>query len=146
MTWGVSFPKLHRKCDHSHIHAECAGRETRITQVYTKWIAKISMRGINDHVNRNTPCVNAKVMKRWKAVILDDEMKRTMSRDSENARSHPIKPVTTSACACQELDAIDDLFERSLLHWHFSRFPISSSCSLRSSTQLHSESDPERQL
>ena len=44
------------------------------------------------------PCVNVKVMKRWKAVIVDDEMKRTMSRDSENARSHPIKPVTTSAC------------------------------------------------
>ena len=58
--------------------------------------------------------MNVKVMKRWKAVTLDDEMKRTMSRDSENARSHPIKPVTTSACACQELDAIDDLFERSL--------------------------------
>ena len=51
VTWGVSFPKLHRKCDHSHVHAECAGRETRITQVYTKWIAKIIMRGTNDHVH-----------------------------------------------------------------------------------------------
>ena len=33
-------------------------------------------------------------MKRWNNVNLDDEAKRTMSRDSENARSHPIKPVT----------------------------------------------------
>ena len=146
VTWGVSFPKLHRKCDHSHVHAECAGNETRITQVYTRWIAKIIMRGISDHVQRNIPFVNVKVMKRWKAVNLDDEMKRTMSRASENARSHPIKPVTASACACQEPDAIDDLLERSLLHWHFARFPISSSCSLRSSALLHSESEPDQLL
>ena len=86
---GVFSEVAYRKCDHSHVHAECAGREPRKTQVYTKWIAKIIMRGINDHVNSNIPCVNVKVMKRWKAVILDDEMKRTMSRDSENARSHP---------------------------------------------------------
>ena len=141
VTWGVSFPKLHRKCDHSHVHAECAGRETRITQVYTKWIAKIIMKGINDHVHRNIPFVSVKVMKRWKAVVIDDEMKRTMSRDLENACSHPIKPVTTPACACQEPDAIDDLFERSLLHWCFVRLSIPSSCSLWSSTQLHTDSN-----
>ena len=141
VTWGVSFPKLHRKCDQSHVHAECAGGETRITQVYTKWIAKIIIRGINDHVNRNIPFVNVKVMKRWKAVTLDDAMKRTMSRDSENARSHPIKPVTTSACVCREPDAIDDLFERSLLC--FAKLSIPSSCSLWSSTQLHTDSNPD---
>ena len=50
VTWGVSFPKLRRKCDHSHAHAECAGRETRITQVYKRRIAKIIMNGINEHV------------------------------------------------------------------------------------------------
>ena len=136
VTWGVSFPKLHRKCDHSHVHAECTGRETRITQVYAKWIAKIIMRGINDHVHRNILFVNVKVMKRWKAVMIDDEMKRTMSRDSDDARSHPIKPVTTSACACQEPDATDNLFECSLLHWCFARLSLPSSCSLWSSTQL----------
>ena len=117
VTWGVSFPKLRRKCDHSHIHAECAGRETRITQVYTRRIAKIIMNGINEHVIRNSPFINVKVMKRWHNVNLDDETKRTMSRDSENARSHPIKPVTRSACASREPDAIDDLLERSLSHW-----------------------------
>ena len=40
---GCLFQKLRRKCDHSHEHAECAGRETRMTQIYTKWIAKIIM-------------------------------------------------------------------------------------------------------
>ena len=95
------------------------------------------MNGINDHVIRNSPFVNVKVMKRWKAFILDDEMKRTMSRDSENARSHPIKPVTTSACASREPDAIDDLLERSLLHWCFARLTIPLSCSLWFSTQSH---------
>ena len=57
VTWGVSFPKLRRRCDRRHDHAECAGRETRITQVYTKWIAKIIMNGINEHVIKNSPFV-----------------------------------------------------------------------------------------
>ena len=79
---GCLFQKLRRKCD----HAECAGRETRMTQIYTKWIAKIIMRGINDRVQRNRPYVNVKVMKRWYSIKLDDDMKRAMSRDSENVR------------------------------------------------------------
>ena len=99
VTWGVSFPKLHRRCDRRHDHAECAGRETRITQVYTKWIAKIIMNGINDHVIRNSPFVNVKVMKRWKSLALDEQLKAEMSRDSENVRSHPIKSVAASVCA-----------------------------------------------
>ena len=143
VTWGVSFPKLRRKCDHSHVHAERAGRETRMTQIYTKWIAKIIMKGINDHVQRNIPYVNVKVMKRWNPFIMDDEMKKTMSRDAENARSHPIKPVTSSACACREPDALDDLLERSLLHWHFVRSSISSTCSKQTSV-LRIESDPDQ--
>ena len=131
VTWGVSFPKLCRRCDCRHDHAECAGRETRVTQVYTKWIAKIIMKGINEHVIRNSPCVNVKVMKRWKTIAIDDKWKSEMSRDSENVRSHPIKSVTTSACAIREPDAIDVSFERSLLHWYFSRLIsslIHSSC------------------
>ena len=84
-------------------------------------------------------------MKRWNDVYLD-EAKRTMSRDSENARSHPIKPVTRSACASREPDAIDDLFERSLLHWCFTRLRITSSCSFGSSTLLHFDLKPESQL
>ena len=121
VTWGVSFLKLHRRCDRRHDHVECAGRETRITQVYTKWIAKIIMNGINDHVIRNGPFVNVKVMKRWKSLAFDEQLKAEMSRDSENVRSHPIKSVATSVCATRELDAIDHSFEQSLLHWCLSR-------------------------
>ena len=121
VTWGVSFPKLHRRCDRRHDHVECAGRETRITQVYTKWIAKIIMNGINDHVIRNSPFVNVKVMKRWKSLAFDEQLKAEMSRDSENVRSHPIKSVATSVRATRELDAIDHSFEQSLLHWCLSR-------------------------
>ena len=121
VTWGVSFPKLHRRCDRRHDHVECAGRETRITQVYTKWIAKIIMNGINEHVIRNSPFVNVKVMKRWKSLALDEQLKAEMSRDSENVRSHPIKSVATSVCATRELDAIDHSFEQSILHWCLSR-------------------------
>ena len=121
VTWGVSFPKLHRRCDRRHDHVECAGRETRITQVYTKWIAKFIMNGINDHVIRNSPFVNVKVMKRWKSLAFDEQLKAEMSRDSENVRSHPIKSVATSVCATRELDAIDHSFEQSLLHWCLSR-------------------------
>ena len=121
VTWGVSFPKLRRKCDRRHDHAECAGRETRITQVYTKWIAKIIMKGINEHVIKNSPFVNVKVRKHWKIIAPDDDWLSEMSRDSENVRSHPIKLVTTNACATRGPDAIDLLFERSLLHWYLSR-------------------------
>ena len=84
-------------------------------------------------------------MKRWNNVNLDDEAKRTMSRDSENARSHPIKPVTRTACASREPDAIDDLLERS--HWcFFMRLRTTSSCSLGSPALLHLIFEPESQL
>ena len=144
VTWGVSFPKLRRKCDRRHEHAECAGRETRVTQVYTKWTAKIIMKGINEHVIRNSPFVNVRVQKQWKPLAFDDHWKVEMSRDSENVRSHPIKLVTKSACAIREPDAIDCLLERSLLHWCFSR--LTSSTSRREWTlnflwQLHSGSN-----
>ena len=146
LTWGVSFPKLHRRCDRRHDHVECAGRETRITQVYTKWIAKIIMNGINDHVIRNSPFVNVKVMKRWKPLAFDEQLKAEMSRDSENVRSHPIKSVATSVCATRELDAIDHSFEQSLLHWCLSRLTsasVLSSWHLSFSCQPLSEFDSD---
>ena len=84
------------------------------------------MNGINDHVIRNSPFVNVKVMKRWKSLALDEHLKAEMSRESENVRSHPIKSVATSVCATRELDAIDHSFERSLLHWCLSRLTSTS--------------------
>ena len=146
VTWGVSFPKLRRRCACRHDHAECAGRETRITQVYTKWIAKIIMNGINEHVIKNSPFVNVKVMKHWKPLAIDDRLKSEMSRDSENVRSHPIKSVATSVCATREPDAIDLSFERSLLHWCLSRLTsalVHSSWHPSFSCQLLSEFDSD---
>ena len=70
--------------------------------------------------------MNVKVMKRWKPLALDEQLKAEMSRDSENVRSHPIKSVATSVCATRELDAIDHSFERSLLHWCLSRLTSTS--------------------
>ena len=71
------------------------------------------MNGINDHVIRNSPFVNVKVMKRWKPLACDEQLKAEVSRDSENVRSHPIKSVATSVCATRELDAIGPLTIRS---------------------------------
>ena len=113
VTWGLSFPKLRRKCDRRHDHAECARRETRITQIYTKWIAKIIMKGINEHVIKNSPFVNVKVRKQWKIIAPDEDWLSEVSRDSENVRSHPIKLVTATACVVRGPDAIDLSFERS---------------------------------
>ena len=93
------------------------------------------MSGINDHVIRNSPFVNVKVMKRWKPLAFDEQLKAEMSRDSENVRSRPIKSVATSVCATRELDAIDHSFEQSLLHWCLSRV---TSASVLSSWHLFS--------
>ena len=104
------------------------------------------MNGINEHVIKNSPFVNVKVMKRWKTVALDDQLKSEMSRDSENVRSHPIKSVTTSVCATREPDAIDLLFKRSLLHWCLSRLTstlVHSSWHSTFSCQLLSEFDSD---
>ena len=104
------------------------------------------MNGINDHVIRNSPFVNVKVMKRWKSLALDEQLKAEMSRDSENVRSHPIKSVATSVCATREPDAIDHSFERSLLHWCLSRLTstsVLSSWHLSFSCQPLSEFDSD---
>ena len=104
------------------------------------------MSGINDHVIRNSPFVNVKVMKRWKPLAFDEQLKAEMSRDSENVRSHPIKSVATSVCATRELDAIDHSFEQSLLHWCLSRLTstsVLSSWHLSFSCQPLSEFDSD---
>ena len=101
---------------------------------------------INEHVIKNSPFVNVTVMKRWKTLAIDDQLKSEMSRDSENVRSHPIKSVTTSVCATRELDAIDHSFERSLLHWCLSRLIstlVHSSWHLSFSRQPLSEFDSD---
>ena len=53
ISWGVSFNKLHEKCDGSHAHGPCAGRETRITQLYTEQIVKIILKGVKNQMLLN---------------------------------------------------------------------------------------------
>ena len=43
ISWGVN---LHKKCDRRHDHGKCEGRETRITQTYTKQIVDIILKTI----------------------------------------------------------------------------------------------------
>ena len=50
---GVSFKNLHGKCDGSHTHGPCAGKETRITQLYTEQIVKIILKRIKNQMLLN---------------------------------------------------------------------------------------------
>ena len=45
VSWGVKF-NLHKKCDRRHDHGKCEGRETRVTQTYTKQIVDIILKTI----------------------------------------------------------------------------------------------------
>ena len=50
VSWGVSFFDLHEKCDGSHSHGPCAGRETRATQLYTDKIVRCIIRGVKNQM------------------------------------------------------------------------------------------------
>ena len=54
VSWGVSFSDLHTKCDGSHSHGPCAGRETRATQLYTDKIVRYILRGVTNQMLWNT--------------------------------------------------------------------------------------------
>ena len=51
--WGVSFKNLHGKRDGSHVHGPCAGKDTRITQLYTEQIVKVILKGIKNQMLLN---------------------------------------------------------------------------------------------
>ena len=53
VSWAVSFSDLHTKCDGSHSHGPCAGRETRATQLYTDKIVRYIIRGIENQMLLN---------------------------------------------------------------------------------------------
>ena len=53
MSWGVSFDGLHLKCDGSHAHGQCAGRETRVTQLYTEEIVRRILKGLKNRMLLN---------------------------------------------------------------------------------------------
>ena len=50
VSWGFKFD-LHKKCDRRHDHGKCEGRETRITQTYTRQIADIILKTICRNVS-----------------------------------------------------------------------------------------------
>eukprot|EP00435_Cladocopium_sp_Y103_P063015 s184_g24.t1 len=95
VSWGVSFPKLKRKCNRKHEHSECAGRDTKLTQTYTKWIEKIIMRGINGHVMKHSNPSFSRSIKDEVTEIL----KIQMSQDSESPRSHKSRLSYQVGCA-----------------------------------------------
>ena len=47
---GVSSNDLHSTCDGSHTHGPCAGRETRLTQLYTDKIVRCLLRNIKNQM------------------------------------------------------------------------------------------------
>ena len=53
ISWGVSFDGLHSKGDGSHTHGQCAGRETRVTQLYTEEIVKCIIKGLKNRMLLN---------------------------------------------------------------------------------------------
>ena len=98
ISWGVSFKKLHERCDGSHAHGPCAGRETRITQLYTEQIVKIVLKGVKNQMLLN----NAYGIKR------------------------NLKPKMTSVCQalsciriCQDHIHHDDQVQRGFQFLHF---------------------------
>eukprot|EP00435_Cladocopium_sp_Y103_P038752 s1874_g10.t1 len=95
VSWGVSFPKLKRKCNRKHEHSECAGRDTKLTQTYTQWIAKIIMRGINEHVMKHSHQSFSRSIKDE----VTDILKFQMSQDSESPRSHKSRLSYQVGCA-----------------------------------------------
>ena len=50
VSWGVKFD-LHKKCDRRHDHGKCEGRETKVTQTYTKRIVDIILKTVCRHMS-----------------------------------------------------------------------------------------------
>ena len=64
---GVEFFDLHAKCDGSHIHGQCAGRETRATQLYTEKIVRCILRGVT-----NQMLINNAYGRRYRPKVSDE--------------------------------------------------------------------------
>ena len=50
VSWGVKFD-LHKKCDRRHDHGKCEGRETKVTETYTKQIVDIILKTVCRHMS-----------------------------------------------------------------------------------------------
>ena len=65
---GGLFFDLHVKCDGSHTHGQCAGRETRATQLYTEKIVRCILRGVT-----NQMLINNVYGKRFRPKVMEEE-------------------------------------------------------------------------
>ena len=77
VSWGVDFPGMRKKCDHSHDHGKCAGRETRGTQQYADKI-------IRNIVNR----ISHVVMNKVKVANPGKPYQRFHPKDCEDWKRH----------------------------------------------------------
>ena len=68
VSWGVQFFDLHEKCDGSHAHGQCAGRETRVTQMYTDQIVRCILRGVT-----NQMLINNVYGKKFRPKVMEEE-------------------------------------------------------------------------
>ena len=68
VSWGVHFFDLHEKCDGSHAHGQCAGRETRATQMYTDQIVRCILRGVT-----NQMLINNVYGKKFRPKVMEEE-------------------------------------------------------------------------
>ena len=102
VSWGVKFSDLHAKCDGSHDHGQCAGRETRATQLYTEKIVKCILRSV-----KNQMLINNAYVRKY----------QPSSTDGNNHRNH------SKSCACiivrkDECEIVEGTsLERRLIHF-----------------------------
>lgn len=78
ISWGVKIDGLNRKCDGSHEHDKCEGKDTKLTQLYTSQIVGTIYRAITKRVQRT-------VENKWMSTPVNAE---EMSEFSESPRSH----------------------------------------------------------
>ena len=98
VSWGVSFSDLHTKCDGSHSHGPCAGRETRATQLYTDKIVRCIIRGIKNQM------------------LLNNAYGRKYRKDINVKGSQPKSQVDSCACIVIKDDDTDNDIQA--LHEH----------------------------
>ena len=98
VSWGVHFFDLHEKCDGSHAHGQCAGRETRVTQMYTDQIVRSILRGIT-----NQMLINNVYGKKFRPKVMEEE-------DYPGFRSCPCMIVNDHQDELMQKIRLDQLF------------------------------------
>lgn len=107
VSWGVEFQSMRKKCDHSHDHGKCAGRETKATQQYTDRIIRTIVNRINQVVLKKAGHLRIPSPYHVKRIKGCEDWKRYHSMYSEGPRSDihrrlrhlgAIKRVPAGAC------------------------------------------------